>query len=448
MISFPQRYIIFFPVVICFSLSSQSIFGDSILTQDHKIHQGHIIYEDDSKYVLRNSSGNHTFSAKRVLGVYHSEKPYETDDELLRLYRERSLQISHEDVWERFDLAKFCLESGLYEEAAREFRALVPELAESSRDLEQWIQKAEESGFQAKLNKAVWYSEVGHQENKALAILEALKEEFPEYSARSPLNDILSKVQDRLSQEKFRENMKKIFASWTTPHFRVYAEKSDEARGIGLEAERIRGEISSRLLFEKDLHWENFCEIFVFEKEHDYIQASGLENWSIASSLVSFDQDNHFLPFNIRRYIMMNTENKKIPLKVVLTHEIAHLLVRDRVGLTLHLPPWISEGFAQYFHGPDTASSKPESSFSFETLVQLEKYPPFERAFYEESAGLTRFLMQRGGIEKFLVLAYLVGTDKPLKESLREIYPKDIQEIESLIYQLQGEGSEESTSDS
>lgn len=383
---------------------------------------------------------------KEILSVYYSEKPYEIDEETFRLYRERASQISHEDVWERFDLAQFCLDAGLYRQAAVEFRALVPVLTESSRELEQWIRKSEEADFQANLNKAIWYFEIGNQEGKAITILESLKAEYPEYSARSSLNHILSKAKARLKQEEFRERIKTLYASVSEPHFRVYAEKNEGLREIAAAAERIRAEIAAKLYFEKDMSWANPCEIFIFERESDYIQASGLENWSIASSLISFDQDNHLLPFNIRRCIVINLEGRKNLLELILTHEIAHLMLRDRIGVTLHLPPWISEGFAQYFHAPH-APSQQTRSLSFETLVQLEKYPPFERVFYEESAGLTRFLMQRGGIEKFLALAYLVGTGKPLKESLREIYPKNIAEIESLIYQLQKENTEKPAGD-
>ena len=108
------------------------------------------------------------------------------------------------------------------------------------------------------------------------------------------------------------------------------------------------------------------------------------------------------------------------------------------MGLTAVIPTWISEGFATYLFWSESEKLAPVlHPISFQNLSEAQGYPPFERAFYEQSGKWVGYLVQRFGMEKFIAFSYLLSTGTTLENAFLEIYPKGYEEIKKQIDETQ-----------
>jgi hypothetical protein len=331
------------------------------------------------------------------------------------------------------------MDSNLYEEAASEFRSLIPYRSYHTDELQEMIQKCEERAFQRLINQADWWGRVAHQEAKALTLIESLQIKYPDFAQKSALKVLLYKIQGEMERRLFREKLKKDRVLWVTPNFKVYAANLFQSKAIGEKAEELRSKICKVLGISPDRVWKPSCEILVFKDHKEYLKASGAQNWSGATSLLVFDLDADLTPSLIERVIMlffMDVEE----MEEALGHEIAHVLFQNLLGITSSIPTWISEGFATHVLSDKTHS--PSKPISIEALTQIREYPPFERVFYEQSHALVRFLIERAGLEKFLSLAYLLGTGMSLETALAEVYRGDFKSIQQFVEHLEKEGEQ------
>ena len=410
--------------------------SDTVFLKNKKTLQGKVLPREGSQVLIRTKEGLINLNSSEILNIHYDEYPSSPDLDMLSLYRERSIQIPHDDIQGRYDLALFCMDSDLYEEAAREFRALIPYRSHHAEELQEIIRNCEERAFQRLIHQADWWGRVAHQEAKALALIKSLQIRYPEFSQKSALKALLYKIQGEMERRIFREKLKKDRVLWVTPNFKVSAANLFQSKAIGEKAEELRSKICKVLGISPDRVWKPSCEILVFKDHKEYLTASGAQNWSGATSLLVFDLDVDLAPSLIERVIMVFFTDAK-EMEEALAHEIAHVLFQDLLGITSSIPTWISEGFATHVLSDKTHS--PSMPISIEALTQIKEYPPFERVFYEQSNALVKFLIERAGLEKFLSLAYLLGTGMLLETALAEVYRGDYKNIQQFVEHLEKE---------
>jgi hypothetical protein len=161
-------------------------------------------------------------------------------------------------------------------------------------------------------------------------------------------------------------------------------------------------------------NWEIPTEVMIFDHPQEYFKVSGAESWSGGSSFIVFDLDIDSLPSLVERMIMVLFKDFK-EVETVLAHEIAHLVFRDLLGISASIPTWISEGFATHVFSDQMAhASEP---IPLESLTQFQEYPPFERAFYEQSSQLVLSEVYRGDFKS--IQEFVDHLNKERKENVR-----------------------------
>ena len=432
-------------LIILIWISPVILLSDTIRLKNGKELSGKILPAEGAKILIRTPLGLERIDPSMMLSVHYDGWPFEPDPGALQLYRERSIQIAHNDVWGRYELAQFCFSASLYPEAAQELRSLLPYLTNELDEIQALMKRAEEADFKNLVARASWWGRIAHQEDKAFSILETIQSRYPDLAEKPDLKMVLSDIQKEMDGRLFQEKIKRERFLWTGPHFKVYTKNLFLSKSMAQKCEDLYAKIFSVLKISKDLAWETPVEVLIFDLWGEYAKALGTADQTIAIAKTVFELDENSMPKIRYRTILawipdLNQSER------ILSHEIVHLVLYELLGATARIPPWVSEGLALYLlNESDQVWQKGSGNpVSFMAIAQAKEYPPFERVFYKQSARMVRFLVEKGGMEKFLSLSFLLSTDVPLVKALDEVYPDDIEEIRELIRQLLASEKEQS----
>jgi hypothetical protein len=131
-------------------------------------------------------------------------------------------------------------------------------------------------------------------------------------------------------------------------------------------------------------------------------------------------------------------------LNVSLPHELAHLILRDFVGLDTEIPLWIEEGVAQWAGSDDrerlvARAVRLERSGLSIPLGKLTRYNVASldgrssaAIFYAQAASLVGFLIEEYGGRRFRTLCGHLRDAKTVDEALRFTYPAPLRNLEGL----------------
>ncbi len=213
-------------------------------------------------------------------------------------------------------------------------------------------------------------------------------------------------------------------------HFLIYYQDApaDYINRLVVEAERCYKNITSYLGFVRfDFWiWDNRCKIFLYPDEESYLKTTGALNWSRGHVKI--------LSKEISTYIW-----QEMFFDTILPHEIAHIIFREFVGYNKALPLWLDEGVAcmqEYESKERLATAKCLVSLNLYTrLSDLSKIRdssviiPF--IFYNESASLVDFLLNKYGRRKFVDFCRSLRDQPDWEQSLKGVYKiKSLDELE------------------
>ena len=172
--------------------------------------------------------------------------------------------------------------------------------------------------------------------------------------------------------------------------------------------------------------WDARTRIFIFPDQEMFIKETKQPAWSNGVALrdrvlvekkaiVTFKQEDGF--FN-----------------GVLPHEIAHLVLRDFVGVDKEIPQWFDEGMAQLQEDQKKSEARRlmkglAKNGNFIPLPQLvtlnirqEKDSQKAAIFYLESISILDFLIQEYGSDAFAQLCHEMKDGKNFEDALRASY--------------------------
>lgn len=127
-----------------------------------------------------------------------------------------------------------------------------------------------------------------------------------------------------------------------------------------------------------------------------------------------------------------------------LPHELAHLVLRDFVGLTKRVPLWLDEGVPQMMEAEKADRAKryvrklldTDNFMSVGTLTKLNIYRVRDRQlvtmFYMEACSLVSFLIEEFGSDKFYRLCREIRDGKSMDDALKSSYPGSIRDVNEL----------------
>lgn len=166
--------------------------------------------------------------------------------------------------------------------------------------------------------------------------------------------------------------------------------------------------------------WDNRCEVYLYKNRHEYLEATGSEEWSRAHvNIVEkkintyVDQDDFF--------------------DTILPHEIGHVVFREFVGFNTELPLCLDEGVAcAQEKGNDNRLKLAKAmvgwgvNIPFEVLFKMDKSSlTIPLVFYSESSSILNFLLERFGRDKFTTFCRRVRDGDHWEDALLWIYRFD-----------------------
>ncbi len=211
-------------------------------------------------------------------------------------------------------------------------------------------------------------------------------------------------------------------------HFTVFANSQEVADQALQRFEEALQDIMASLHIKKV--FANRCLVFIWGTKEDYIKKADQYQSSYIDKTMGFASVG--LQREHSRIFLY--ENDRL-LSEVIPHELAHLvleLIFDPLG-QYFIPPWLHEGFAQYYEKTDNSQSLVSLKIAkirdkiipLEELFAFDAYPsdPLKkRIFYLESESLARFLFENQTDDgEFLRFCsdFLVWDKKPEKDIKR-----------------------------
>ena len=176
---------------------------------------------------------------------------------------------------------------------------------------------------------------------------------------------------------------------------------------LAATCEATRNQLAGKWLGKAaDTAWSPKCYIVLHPTAQSYLNEVGQGQMTAGSSLIEFDANRL-----VTRRIDLRADHPQ-GYGDALAHELTHVVVAERF-IERQIPRWADEGMAvmadcqakQALHLADLAQARRGNGiFRLVELVSLEQYPGADRqgAFYGQSASLVRYLVERGGPQKFI----------------------------------------------
>lgn len=218
-----------------------------------------------------------------------------------------------------------------------------------------------------------------------------------------------------------------LVGGWTvieSANFRLCGITNRQALdALAATCEATREQLASKWLGSgKRPNWDLKCSIVLHPTAQSYLSEVGDGQMTAGSSLIEFGSDRL-----VTRRIDLRADHPQ-GYADALAHELTHVVVAERF-IEKQIPRWADEGMAvladgrakQDLHLADLALARRQRTiFRVVELLNLEQYPGPERqaTFYGQSVSLVKFLVERGGPERFMAFiseATRQGYDKPLR---------------------------------
>ncbi len=163
--------------------------------------------------------------------------------------------------------------------------------------------------------------------------------------------------------------------------------------------------------------WDDRCRIRLHRDRESYVTETGAPGWSAGF-------------VNPRERALHSYGGSDVFLASVLPHELAHIFLRELVGLdNPGVPTWVSEGVAQYAED----GRRRESVERMRSMLAAGVYLPFQpfnqmttrrltpdqaRLFYAQAASVVHFFVERYGSKRFVELLQGLRVGQPIERAL------------------------------
>ncbi|MBL7073280.1 MAG: hypothetical protein ISS33_05850 [Candidatus Omnitrophica bacterium] len=221
-------------------------------------------------------------------------------------------------------------------------------------------------------------------------------------------------------------------------HFIIYSapEIPDKyIRDFSRKCEKYYRQITDRLGFSRFNFWlwEDRATIFVYTTREAYVEGTGRKSWSGAY-------------VQVRKKIINTFYFEQNFFDVILPHELAHIILREFVGVDTRLPLWFDEGVAC----SNEKNSLPRYLLPAKSLVEKNEYIALRdlsevngrtikdaKTFYLLSASLVIFLLEEHGKTRFVSLCKEIRDGREFWDAIFRVYgfetPEDM-DIEFIEY--------------
>jgi len=175
--------------------------------------------------------------------------------------------------------------------------------------------------------------------------------------------------------------------------------------------------------------WDNRAKIYLYDNSEEYLHDTGRVAWSGAM-------------VDIKKRTIKTFINQENFIQSILPHEMAHIIFREFIGLSIRLPLWIDEGVAcsqeKVYLSERLQFAKHLVKSNMHILIKrLSVISDYNlvvpKVFYSEAASLVIFLLEGFGKEKFLDFSRRLRDDKTgWLETLLDTYRfSDIEDFEA-----------------
>ncbi|MDP3980871.1 MAG: hypothetical protein Q8Q33_05600 [Chlamydiota bacterium] len=396
-----------------------SLMPETIVLKDGKTIRGTILPGSLEHIRIRTEEELLTIPVSMVKYIQYGENPSALSNEALDLYRQRYLQIHSEDINERINLAKFCLDQGLYPQAIQETKRLISQLPSELEQIKNLLKQAEIAHFTSLIQKAQWWTKHANNYHRALLCLEEAKAAYPDLAQKQKI--LFDYVDNQIHNQQIIEKNKNHFSSHESDNFTYFYPVTFNIKPWIKFCEEKRTLLYQMLALGHTPKWQPKCQIIIFPNHNAYLQSSKGLDWTLARTVIIANKEiNHPLYIKERMICCFNLPKEQF--EIVLAHEIAHVLLHEILGITARIPLWISEGFSDYAfeHKHEGLITTPPTHI----INDETDYPANKAAFYSASDQWVQKLIDLGGMESFMKFAFLISTGYSFDHAFLRTYPQ------------------------
>ena len=178
--------------------------------------------------------------------------------------------------------------------------------------------------------------------------------------------------------------------------------------------------------------WENRARIYLFNSHEDYIEQTGMAEWSAAN-------------VDYRNKIINTYPDAPNLFDNVLVHELTHIIFREYVGFGSNIPLWLDEGVATFMEKKKEIYllerrlrklNEKGSIFDLKDLAGINDALSFSQdeaaAFYTQSFSLVYFLIKQFGRDAFAKFCYSLRQGRPFEKCLWYAFnTRDLEDLET-----------------
>ncbi len=218
-----------------------------------------------------------------------------------------------------------------------------------------------------------------------------------------------------------------------TEHFQVYHRNDELGREVGkvLEAHRLR--IAD--IVDLRTGWKEKAKVFLHRTQEEYTSATAQPGWTGGVSKFM-----HVSGKGLTKMQVHTWQTSPRLFKSVLPHEVAHLVVNQKLQTYGQLPRALQEGFAvlmepgfrhSYFLRFLRSRLKSTDFIPLGELLVMEDYPRDQEFFYAEGFALVYYLVKTQGMDQALRLINESGSKNVSKAILLRLTGmRSMEEIE------------------
>ncbi|MBN1870239.1 MAG: hypothetical protein JW847_06680 [Candidatus Omnitrophica bacterium] len=218
-------------------------------------------------------------------------------------------------------------------------------------------------------------------------------------------------------------------------HFIVYyIGEQDFAKDVLRQSEIYYKRIANELGYQRYSGfwtWDHRVKIYIYPDKETFIKETGQPQWSEGVAkyyekiIASYAWSEGFL-------------------KMLLPHEMTHLIFRDYVGFKGEVPLWLDEGVAQWMEPHKRESirliikqlAKTGGLLSLNQMMRLDVRrsadPNLVQLYYVQAVSLVGFLITEYNASKFTDFCRQLRDGKTVEDALRFSYPISIRSVDEL----------------
>ncbi len=221
-------------------------------------------------------------------------------------------------------------------------------------------------------------------------------------------------------------------------HFLVYYMNNEpHAKNVAHRAEGYYRRVADDIGYGRHSNfwqWDKRAKIYIHPTKEAFQKITGQPTWS--DGMASY--------FNKEIHTIEGTEDF---LEGVLPHEITHLIFRDFVGMSRHVPLWMDEGVAQWEETQKRQAAKEMvrelartgDVYTVERLtrtdIRQETDPTRVTVFYVQAISLVDFLIGKYGTASFTEFCRNLRDGKKFEEAISAAYGQSFKTLEEMDIQ-------------